>query len=307
VERIVAVICGPTASGKTKLSIELAKKLNTRIISSDSRQVFKYLDIGTAKPDKMELNAVKHHFIDEIEPDAPFNASMFETGALKIINELLSSGIIPVVAGGSGLYIKALIDGIFDTMENDEELRKELLLLKETKGPEFLYSELQKVDPVSSAKMLPQNWKRVIRALEVYKATGKTIWQEQEQYQRTVDIKFVQYGLKWEREILYDRINKRVDFMMLNGLVEETKNILAAGYSRDLNSLNTVGYKEVISALDGVIDMEKAVELIKRNTRRFAKRQMTWFRRDERINWLPLNSETDIAKAAEKIFIDITK
>lgn len=306
-ERIVAVICGPTASGKTRLSIELAKKLSSRIISSDSRQVFKYLDIGTAKPDKMELKEVKHHFIDELEPDAPFNASMFETGALKIINELLSSGTIPIVAGGSGLYIKALIDGIFDTMENDEELRKELLFLKETKGPEFLYSELQKVDPVSSAKMLPQNWKRVIRALEVFKATGKTIWQAQEQYKRTLDIKFVQYGLMWEREILYDRINKRVDFMMLNGLVEETKNILAAGYSRELNSLNTVGYKEVISALDGVIDMEKAVELIKRNTRRFAKRQMTWFRRDERINWLPLNSETDIAKAAEKIFIDITK
>lgn len=306
-ERVVIVICGPTASGKTALSIDLAKKMDTEILSADSRQIFKFLDIGTAKPTIRELNEVKHHFIDELNPDAVFNASMFEIEALKIIENLFAKNKIPVVAGGSGLYIQALVDGIFDAADNDEDLRKELLGLKETKGIEYLYNELEKVDPVSSAKMLPQNWKRVIRALEVFKITGRPIWQVQSEYSRNLDIKFIQYGLNWNRELLYDRINKRVDMMIEQGLAEETRRVLEMGYSKTLNSLNTVGYKEIISCLDGAIDIETAIELIKRNTRRFAKRQMTWFRRDERINWIEINSEKDLSAASGKIFMDIIK
>lgn len=304
-ERVVIVICGPTASGKTAVSLELAKKLGTEILSADSRQVFKHLDIGTAKPTKLEISSVKHHFIDEIAPDAVFNASIFEIGSLKIIDNLFSQGKIPVVAGGSGLYIQALVDGIFDAADNDEDLRQELLKLKEAKGNEYLYAELEKVDPVSSAKMLPQNWKRVIRALEVYKITGKPIWQAQSEYNRNINIKFIQYGLNWERELLYDRINKRVDMMIEHGLVEEIRKVLEMGYSKTLNALNTVGYKEVISALEGEIEMEAAIELIKRNTRRFAKRQMTWFRRDERINWFLIKREDDLMDIAGKIYKDV--
>ena len=175
------------------------------------------MDIGTAKPGTDELQNIKHHFIDEINPDAVFNASIFEIDALKIIEELFIKGKIPVVAGGSGLYIQALVDGIFDATDNDDDLRKELLHLKETKGIEFLYSELEKIDPVSSAKMLPQNWKRVMRAIEVFKLTGRPIWQVQADYKRNTDIKFIQFGLNWERELLYNRINKRVDEMIKLG------------------------------------------------------------------------------------------
>lgn len=304
-ERVVIVICGPTASGKTAVSLDLAKQLNSEIISADSRQVFKNLDIGTAKPTKLELSNVKHHFIDEIEPDAVFNASIFEIDSLKIIEDLLGKGKIPIVAGGSGLYIQALVDGIFDAADSDDDLRKELLHAKETKGVDYLYEELKKVDPVSSAKMLPQNWKRVIRALEVYKITGRPIWQVQSEYNRNINIKFIQYGLNWDRELLYDRINKRVDVMIEQGLIEETRKVLNMGYDKKLNALNTVGYKEIISAFDGEIEMETAIDLIKRNTRRFAKRQMTWFRRDERINWFLIKRQDDLMDIAGKIYMDV--
>lgn len=306
-ERLVVIILGPTASGKTAASIELAKKIDTEIISADSRQIFKFLDIGTAKPESWELKTVKHHFIDEIKPDEEFNANIFETRSLKIIEDLLAKGKTPIVAGGSGLYIQALVDGIFDVTDTDEELRNEFLKLKAEKGIEYLYFELQKVDPVSSKKMLPQNWKRVIRALEIYRLTGKPIWQVQAEYKRNVDVKFIQFGLKWDRDILYERINARTELMIQNGLVEETKKIISLGYNKDLNSLNTVGYKEIFSFLEGEFSLEKSIELIKRNTRRFAKRQMTWFRRDKRINWLELKKEEDLLKVSDKIFEQLKK
>ncbi len=300
-ERKVIVIVGPTCSGKTKVGISLAEKLQTEIISADSRQIYKYLNIGTAKPSRNELAKIKHHFIDFLEPDDDFNVSRFENDALRVINGLIEDGKVPVVVGGSGLYIKALVDGIFNSVDSDDEFRLELKDKREKFGDDFLYDGLKKVDPVSASKMLPQNWKRVMRALEVIHITGEPIWKFQEDYKRKNDCKFVQFGLNWEREMLYRNIEKRVDNMMEDGLVDEVKNVLAKGYSKNLNALNTVGYKEIISYLENQITLDRAIELIKRNTRRYAKRQLTWFRKDDRIKWLPIESEFDLDNAVTSI------
>lgn len=300
-ERKVIVIAGPTCSGKTTLSIILADKLNTEIISADSRQFYKYLNIGTAKPDEQILKKVKHHFINILEPEEYFNVSLFEKQALNIIEGMLDKNKIPIVAGGSGLYIKALTEGIFDEADINEEIRNKFMLIKEEAGKEGLYKELELVDPESASKMLPQNWKRVLRALEVYYSTGQPIWKFHEKQERKVDIDFRLYGLNWKREVLYKNIEERVDSMIGNGLIEEIKYILDKGYSKTLNSLNTVGYKEIISYLEGEITEDRAVDLIKRNTRRYAKRQMTWFRGVEGMNWFDVASFDDLNNISEEI------
>lgn len=299
----VIVIAGPTCSGKTNLSIILAESLKTEIISADSRQVYKKIDIGTAKPTKDQLEKIKHHFISELNLDEKFDASYFEKKAEKIIANLLYHSKIPIVTGGSGLYIKALVDGITDTAETNESLRNELLEMKRNFGIEYLFNELKKVDPRSANGMLPQNWKRVMRALEVIKLTGKPIWQHHSAQNPKRKFDFFQVGLLWERDKLYENINNRVNKMFEEGLVEEVKGILAEGYSKKLNSLNTVGYKEVINYLEGIITFDQTIELVKRNTRRYAKRQMTWFNADKRIHWYKiksLNQLTEIAKQIEK-------
>ena len=300
-ERKVIVLAGPTCSGKTTLGALLAEKLHTEIISADSRQFYKYLDIGTAKPDEQVLKTVKHHFINILEPDEYFNVSLFEKQALKIIDGLFGSNKIPVVVGGSGLYIKALTEGIFDEADFNEEIRSKFMLIKERAGKEGLYDELKKVDPESAAKMLPQNWKRVLRALEVFYTTGQPIWEFHEKQKRDIDIDFRIYGLNWGREILYKNIELRVDDMISNGLIEEIKYILDKGYSKSLNALNTVGYKEIISYLDGEISLDRAVDLIKRNTRRYAKRQMTWFRKVEGMKWFEVTGFEDLNNISEEI------
>lgn len=300
-ERKVIVITGPTCSGKTSLSLALAEKLKSEIISADSRQIYKYLDIGTAKPSREELSAVKHHFIDELLPDEEFNVSRFENESLKIIDALHQAGKIPVAVGGSGLYIRALVDGIFNTADTDEGYRLELKAKLDELGNDYLYGELKKVDPEGAATMLPQNWKRVIRALEVYRLTGKSILDHHKEYQRETEIDFIQIGLNWERSLLYSNIEARVDKMIGAGLVDEVKNVLQMGYSKNLNALNTVGYKEIISFLDNEISLDRAIELIKRNTRRFAKRQLTWFRADKRITWYDAAGEKGLMKVAEEV------
>jgi len=300
-ERKIIVIVGLTCSGKTNLGIQLAEKINGEIISADSRQIYKYLDVGTAKPSKDELKKVKHHFISKLEPDEDFNVSKFEWEALNIIEKIFENSKQPIVVGGTGLYIKALIDGIFDSVDTDEKYRKELLELKAEFGNEYLYNELRNVDPESAASMQPSNWKRIIRALEVYHLTGQRIGVHQQRYKREVDYNFVQYGLNWDRKVLYRNIENRVDEMIKSGLVEEAKEIIANGFDKKLNSLNTVGYKEIISYLEGEISLDRAIELIKRNTRRFAKRQMTWFRRDKRIRWYDVSDVADLNKVSAKI------
>lgn len=287
----VIVITGPTCSGKTEVAIQLALKLNSEIISADSRQVYKNLTIGTAKPTITQLNLIRHYYIDELLPNEEFNADLFSKNSYRIIAEILNKGKIPIVVGGSGLYIKALIDGLDVPVDSNLELRKSLIEKRRQFGNQYLHNELKKVDPVSAEKLLPQNWKRIIRALEVFYATEKPIWYfNSEDRKRKYD--FIQYGLKWNRDILYQRINLRVDKMIEEGLVEETKKILELGYDKNLNSLNTVGYKEVMEFISGEISLEKAIYLIKRNTRRFAKKQMTWFNKDKRILWIDAENKS---------------
>lgn len=296
------VITGPTCSGKTKLAIKLALKLNTEIISADSRQVYKFLTIGTAKPTSKELSTVKHYFIDELLPDEDFNADIFSKKANSIILDMFERNLIPIIVGGSGLYIKALIDGLDVPVDSNPVIRKDLMDKRKLNGNEYLYNELKKVDPISAEKLLPQNWKRIIRALEVFYLTQKPIWQYTSKKTST-DFNFIQYGISWDRKILYDRINYRVDKMIEEGLVEEIKNIISMGYDKNLNSLNTVGYKEIIDYTEGKISLEKAIYLIKRNTRRFAKKQMTWFNKDKRIIWF--NAERySITELRDKILED---
>ncbi|PKL81692.1 MAG: tRNA (adenosine(37)-N6)-dimethylallyltransferase MiaA [Ignavibacteriae bacterium HGW-Ignavibacteriae-3] len=300
-ERKVIVILGPTCSGKTDLGISVAEKLRSEIISADSRQIYKYLNIGTAKPTANVMKGIPHHFIDMLNPDQDYNVSRYENDALSVMNELLYRGKIPIVVGGSGLYIRALTKGIFDSVDNDPDYREELLEQREKFGNEFLYNQLKAVDPESAANMLPQNWKRVIRALEVLHLTGEPIWKIQQNHSRTSDLKFCMYGLSWDRETLYKNIEKRVDKMISSGLVDEVKQILDMGYNKNINSLNTVGYKEIISYLENEISLDRAIELIKRNTRRYAKRQLTWFRKDELINWLPIATNNDLNNAGNII------
>ena len=305
----VIVIVGPTCSGKTHLAIKLAGILNTEIISADSRQIYKQLNIGTAKPSGDEIIKVKHHFIDFLNPGEEYNVSQFEKDTEEVIEKLIAQKKTPIVVGGSGLYIKALIDGIFETANKDEAYRKDLLEKRKEFGNEFLYEELKKVDPISAEKMLPQNWKRVIRALEVFHLTGRTIWQHHENQSaaggKESKFNFLQFGLSWGRETLYKNINDRVDKMIKAGLIDEVKNILSQGYNENFNALNTVGYKEIISYLKNEITLDKAINLIKRNTRHYAKRQLTWFRKDKRIHWFDVKMFDDLEIISEKIFQSI--
>jgi len=291
VNKKVIVITGPTCSGKTDVAINLALKLNTEIISADSRQIYKYLTIGTAKPNSFQLSKVEHYFVDELLPNEDFNADIFSKKASKIISEIFEKGKIPIVVGGSGLYIQALIDGLDVTADSNPDLRKSLMEKRSLFGNQYIHNELKKVDPISAEKLLPQNWKRVIRAFEVFYITNKPIWQFNSN-KKNNDFLFFQYGLNLDRDILYQRINSRVDKMIEEGLIEEVKKILEAGYENNLNSLNTLGYKEMIDFIEGKISLEKAIYLIKRNTRRFAKKQMTWFKKDKRILWLDANKNS---------------
>jgi tRNA dimethylallyltransferase len=303
----VIVLVGPTCSGKTNLSLKLAQLIPSEIISADSRQFFKHLDIGTAKPSKEHLEKVPHHFINCLNPSDSYDVSIFEKDAEKAIENIFTKNKTPIVVGGSGLYIKALLDGIFETDIKDEEFREELLQKRKEYGNEFLYEELKKVDPVSANKMLPQNWKRVMRALEVFHTTGEPIWKHHQKQSISKGKKneFRQFGLNWERKILYENIDKRVDEMIESGFVDEVNCILNKGYNKNLNSLNTVGYKEIIQYLDGIISLERAIELIKRNSRHYAKRQITWFRKDNRIQWFDVKKPDDLDIIAEKIIFGI--
>ena len=299
----VLVIVGPTCSGKTRLGLKIAQTVPAEIISADSRQVFKYLNIGTAKPSKEQLQKFPHHLLDFLDPSENYDISLFEKDAERIIDQIHKKNKTPIVVGGSGLYVKALIDGIFESTDKDEEYRKELHRKRKEFGNKFLYEELKKVDLLSAEKMLPQNWKRVMRALEVFHLTGEPIWKHHQKQtdQKEKKYNFKQFGLNWDRKILYENIDNRVDEMISQGFVDEVKNILKLGYDKNLNSLNTVGYKEIIQHFDGSISLERAIELIKRNTRHYAKRQLTWFRKDKRIEWFDIQDYTELDQTAKKI------
>ncbi|RPI05921.1 MAG: tRNA (adenosine(37)-N6)-dimethylallyltransferase MiaA [Ignavibacteriae bacterium] len=297
----VLAIVGPTASGKTTLSILLAEKLGGEIISADSRQIYRYLDIGTAKPSRQDLKRVDHHFINILSPDQNYNAGEYGLHARAKIGELLQRHRQPILVGGSGLYVRAVIDGFFDGPGKNQEVREQLESEARTLGIDELYDRLKNVDPVSAAKMDATKVRRVIRALEVYSITGKTI----SELHTGQDIKPLfgvsQFGLAWERKTLYHRIEQRVDEMIRNGLIEEVHGLIQKGYSRSANALNTVGYREAFDFIDGKISEEEMIRLIKQNTRHFAKRQLTWFRADKRIKWIPVDEQTDWKRIVETI------
>ncbi|MGB2867620.1 MAG: tRNA (adenosine(37)-N6)-dimethylallyltransferase MiaA [Bacteroidota bacterium] len=298
--KILAIV-GPTGSGKTPLSLRLAEHLGGEVVSADSRQIYKFLDIGTAKPTKEDLARVKHHFVSMLDPKQDFSAGEYGRLARETINELLAKKRLPILVGGSGLYVKAVVDGFFDGPGRDSELRAKLEERLERDGKESLYKTLCEVDPASAATMDASKPRRVLRALEIFYITGKPIsrWHQDQQTEPPFAVQ--QYALDWERKELYNRIDNRVGEMIAHGLIEEVKNLSKQGYGRELNALNTVGYVEVFDYLDGKFSLNEMTDLIKRNTRRFAKRQMTWFRADKRIRWIPVNGSEDFEGVAKRI------
>lgn len=276
------VICGPTAVGKTDFAIELAQKLQTEIISADSRQLYCEIPIGTAQPSVNQLDSVKHHFIANRSITQEYNAGMFERDALKLLETLFQTHDKIVCCGGTGLYIKALCDGLDDVPKADESLRNQLTSRLEIEGLEPLQNELKALDPIHFERMDTQNPQRVIRALEVCLSTGKPFSSFHARQKHARPFKVIKIGLELPREELNERINKRVDQMLENGWLEEVKAVFNKCH---LNALNTVGYKELFAHLSGEMTLEEATEKIKINTRRFAKRQMTWFKKDEEVRW----------------------
>lgn len=290
------VITGPTAIGKTSLSIELAKYFSCEILSADSRQFFKEIAIGTAKPSKEEQSGIKHHFIDSLSIHDEYNVGKFERDAINVLEGIYKTNDVAILVGGSGLYVDAVCKGIDDIPKN-ADIRKTLTDELESKGIEALQSELKERDPEHHEFMNIHNPQRLIRALEVCRFTEKTYtsFRKNQVKQRPFEIHKI--GLNTEREIVYNNINKRVDIMIDNGLTEEVASVYP---HRHLNSLNTVGYKELFSFMNGDLTKEEAIELIKKNTRNFAKRQLTWFRKDESTQWFsPTDEIQDIIDYAK--------
>ena len=291
----VVVIVGPTASGKTSLSIELAKKLNGEIISSDSMQIYKDMDIGTAKVTKEEAQGIKHYLVDFVSPDERYTVSDFKKDSEAAIEEILAKGKTPIVVGGTGLYVNSLIYGIeYQDMNFDEEYRNELM--KRAEDPEELeklWNEANEIDPESMKKISKNDKKRITRVLEIYKATGKTkTEQEILSRQKGVKYDFKVFGISMDREKLYERINKRVDIMIEQGLVEEVRNLVNK-YTEFPTAMQGLGYKEVVQYFKNELTYEEMIEKIKQESRRYAKRQLTWFRRNQDIIWLDSTNEMD--------------
>jgi tRNA dimethylallyltransferase len=302
---VVPIIVGPTASGKTALSMLLCRRMSCEIVSADSRQVYRRMDIGTAKPSPAEREAVRHHCMDILDPDVDFSAGRYGPMARLSVGDISSRGKVPLVVGGSGLYIRALVDGIFEGGFRDEDLRKRLKEESLLTGPEALHGRLAALDPAAAARIHPNDGKRIIRGLEVCASSGTAISKLQAEGTVPADFPVIMFGLDWPRELLYHRIEKRVDAMLAAGLVREVEDLVSSGYSLRNNALDSVGYREILMHLDGILGLEEAVELVKKNSRRFAKRQMTWFRGDPRIRWFRVESDEALSGIAERIIDEL--
>ena len=287
----IVVLTGPTAVGKTELSIQLAKAIGGEIISADSMQVYKYMDVGSAKITPEEMDGVRHYLVDELEPFDEFHVVKFQEYAKKYLNEIYAHGKIPIIAGGTGFYIQALLNDIdFTEQESDSAYRKELEALAEEHGNQYLHDRLKEVDPESAEAIHPNNRKRVIRALEFFQETGGKISEHNAKEQmRTSPYNFAYFVLNDERSHLYKRIDARVDKMIEDGLEAEVRRLKEMGCTKDMVAMQGIGYKEMLSYLDGSYSLEEAVYIIKRETRHFAKRQITWFKRERDVIWLNKN------------------
>lgn len=283
------ILTGPTAVGKTDLSIQLAKAVDAEIVSADSMQIYKYMDIGSAKVTEEERQGVKHYLVDEIEPDMPFSVSEYKRIAEEYIDEISSRGKNVIVTGGTGLYLNSLIyDMDFGKSDANQELREELNKELEENGPAYMYEKLVSLDKEAAERIHPNNTKRVIRAIEVA-MSGEKMNDFSKDLRYNKKYRPIIIVLNRDRQALYDRINLRVDIMLKNGLIEEVKGLLEKGYTKDMISMQGIGYKEIIKYFDGEYTLDEAIEIIKRDSRRYAKRQLTWFRRYEDAKWFEID------------------
>lgn len=302
------IIVGPTAVGKSALGVDLARCIKAEIISADSVQVYRELNIGSAKPSLREQQNIPHHLIDFLDPDQPYTAAQFQLEATALIENIRKRGHIPILLGGTGLYVRSLLDNYSFMEVGSVYLRKKWQDVLARKGKEALFAALKQYDPQSAARLHPNDILRVIRALEVYELTGKTLSsqrQSQENSYRALDNSVIYVGLNAPREILYQRINQRSELMLAEGLLEETQEILRKGYSPQLKPLQSIGYRHAIWHLQGLVTREEMLRLLQRDTRHFAKRQLTWFHRDPRIKWYDI-TQTSIGNIVENITLTCT-
>lgn len=299
----VIILLGPTCVGKSGLSILLAKALKTEIISADSMLVYRHMDIGTAKPAKEELHAVCHHLIDIFEPSERFSAGLFREKAIGIINQLHERNKIPLIAGGTGLYIRALTKGLFDGPAADDILRTRLLAEEEQHGAGHLYAKLQKIDPEAAAAIKPADLRRTIRAIEVSLKSTKGITEAWREGTAPADYEFIKIGLARDRKELYTMIEARVERMMEQGLLDETRRLLAMNPAG--TALQALGYKEMKLCIEGSVSLDEAVHMIKKRTRMFAKRQFTWFKNEPGIEWIDISGMTEDKEIFSKMMNDI--
>lgn len=297
----VIVICGPTALGKTSIAIDLARTFNGEIVGADSMQIYRHMNIGTAKPTPYEQSRVPHHMIDIVDPDEPFDARRFAIMAHEKIMDLHARRVTPFVIGGTGLYIKALLHGLFEAMPADRDVRARLKQEAEIHGTGFLHKRLSQQDSATAKRIHPNDTYRILRALEVYELTGKPITELQSEHRFTdKPFRVVKIGLHMDRDIIYDRINHRVDAMIDSGLVDEVKGLLGMGYSADLKSMQSIGYRHMVDFIEGHSSWEEALRTLKRDTRRYAKRQLTWFKADSAIVWKEPGQLKEIRRTIEK-------
>ena len=306
-KKTVIVIAGPTASGKTSLSIGIARKIGGEIVSADSMQIYKDMDIATAKPTEAEMQGIPHHLISIVESDKSFSVAAYKERAIETIADIFCRGRIPVVVGGTGLYIDTLVNNttFFDFDKSDQ--REKLQIRLQNEGIEKLFDELKSVDPETAERLHINDTKRILRALEVYYSTGKTISLQAElSHENESQYNWLIIGLTAEnRDVLYDRINRRVDIMLDDGLIEEAKTFFSS--EKSSTAKQAIGYKELKGFFDGSISLEEATENLKRETRRYAKRQLTWFRRNKNINWINIDNKTSEEVLTEALaIIDVT-
>lgn len=300
----IITICGPTGIGKTGFAIALARELNGEIIGADSMQIYKYMDVGTAKPDDRERQLAIHHLVDFLDPAEPFDAKRFTALADQIIFDIAKRGRVPVVAGGTGLYIRALLHGLFRGKAACPATLAKLNQTLEENGAPALHEQLKQCDPKAAEKIHPNDGFRIVRALEVFLTTGVPISQCQKSHDFKSDrYQSLTFGLRMDRERLYDRINLRVDIMMAQGLLDEVKGLVSQGYSLELKSMQSIGYRHMGLYLKGEVSLEEAVRLLKRDTRRYAKRQFTWFNKEKDLIWINADDTEKAIETAKNFLI----
>jgi len=297
----IVIVAGPTAVGKTTFAIELAEGLGGEIVGADSMQIYRYMDIGTAKPTQQERAQVPHYLIDIRDPDESFDASQYVREARHAVEEVIRRGKVPLVVGGTGLYIKALLGGLFELESIDEGIRERLQHILDAEGIEALYKRLQVCDPVTADRLQPNDTYRILRAVEIYETTGVPIVEHQKAH-RFQDAPFqsMKIGLFMDRDALYNRINRRVDAMVAEGFLDEVHRLLARGYGEDLKSMQSIGYRHMVGVIRNRYSKEEAMTLMKRDTRRYAKRQMTWFKADPHFQWITPSRVGAVTEMAER-------